>query len=73
LDGAEEVASELIITGSDASEVFQTAEAALDDIPALVGALLETVESYSVGLVWDDRLCTAVDDVGAEVSRTSAG
>jgi hypothetical protein len=25
------------------------------------------VESYSVGLVWDDRLCAAVDDIGAEV------
>ena len=56
-----------IIAGGDAPEVFQSAEAALDDIAPLICALVETVESYSVGFVWDHRLCPAVDNVGAKV------
>ena len=35
LDGGEEVASELIVAGGNAPEVFQSAEAALDDIAPL--------------------------------------
>ena len=53
--------------GGDAPEVFQPAEATLDDIAPLVGALVETVESYSVGFVWNHRLCAAVYYVGPKL------
>src|SRR5262245_47776979 len=67
LDGGEEVASEFVVTRSDPPEILEPAEAALDDVTALVGALVEAMESYSVGLVRDDGCCTAIDDVGAKV------
>jgi hypothetical protein len=51
----------------DEPEAFQPTEAALDDIAPLVCALVETVESYSVGLVWDHRFCAALDDVGTKL------
>jgi hypothetical protein len=67
LDGGEEVASELVISGGDTPEIFKPAEAALDDVASLVGAFVEAMEGYSVGLVRYDRFCAAINDVGAEV------
>src|SRR5262245_45013778 len=67
LDGGEEVASEFVITRSDTPEILEPAEAALDDIAPLVGAFVEAMESYSVGLVRYDWPCAALDDVGTKV------
>ena len=50
-----------------ASKVFQSAEAALDNITPFVRLLAEAMEDYSVGLVRNDGLGAAVDDVGAKV------
>jgi len=67
LDGGQEVSSKLIIAGGDASEVFQSTEAALDHITPFVGSFAEAMESHSVGLVRNDGRGAAVDDVCAKV------
>jgi hypothetical protein len=66
-NGGEKVAGELVISGSDAPEILEPAEAAFDDVAPFVGTLAEGVEGYSVGLVRNDRAGAAAFDVGAEV------
>ena len=66
MDGGEEVASKLIVSSSDAPEIFQPAKAALDDVASFVGPLVEAVESYSVGLVRNDRLCASIYNLSAK-------
>src|ERR1700726_1311495 len=65
-NGGEKVAGELVISGSDAPEILEPAEAAFDDVAPFVGTLAEGVEGYSVGLVRNDRARAAAFDVGAE-------
>ena len=66
-NGGEKVAGELVISGGDAPEILEPAEAALDDVAPFVGALAEAVEGYSVGLVRNDGASAAAFDVSAEV------
>jgi len=66
MDGGEEISGKFVISGGDAPEILESAEAALDDVAPFVGAFAEWVESYSVGLVRNDRLGAAPDDFGAE-------
>lgn len=64
---SKEVASELVVSGCDAAEVLEAAEAALDDVSAFVGAFAERMDDDPVGFVGDDRLCPALDDLGAQI------
>ena len=66
MSSGEEIARELVVSGSDAAEVLEAAEAALDDVPALVGSLVERMDDDAVGLVGDDRLSATIDDLGAQ-------
>ena len=62
MNRGEEVSGELVVPGCDPSEVLEAAEAALDDVAPLVGALVELVEHNAVGFVRNDRRCATVDD-----------
>lgn len=66
MNSSEEIASELVVSSGDAPEVFETAEAAFDDVSALVGPLAEGMEDDAVGFVGNHRLCAEVDDLGAQ-------
>jgi hypothetical protein len=66
LNGGEKVAGDVIIVGCDAPEVLSRQKQRLITLRHLIGALVETVESYYVGFVWENRLCAAIDDVGTE-------
>lgn len=65
--------SELVISGCDASEVLQPAEASLDDIAAPAHFLIMADFLLTAALAWDDGLDSALleesadgVDVGAE-------
>jgi hypothetical protein len=66
MNGGEEIARELVVSCGHASEVLEPAEAAFDDVAALVEALVERMEDDAVGLIGDDRGCPAFDDVGPQ-------
>jgi hypothetical protein len=44
MNSSQEIPGELIISGSDAPEVLEPAKAALDDISAFVGAVVEGMD-----------------------------
>jgi hypothetical protein len=67
MNSGEEIARELVVSSCDAAEVLEAAEATLDDVSSLVGPLAERVEDDAVGFVGNDRLCAAIDDLGAQV------
>jgi hypothetical protein len=66
VDGGQEIAGEFVVTGSNASKLFQAAEASFDDIATFVGALVGAVERCSVGLVRNDGHCAATDNLDAK-------
>ena len=66
MNSSEEIASELVVASGDAPEVLEAAEAAFNDVSALVGPLAERMEDDAVGFVGNDRLCAEVDDLGAQ-------
>src|ERR1051325_1184803 len=66
MNSSEEIASELVVSSCDAAEVFEAAEAAFDNVSALVSPLAERMEDDAVGLVGNDGLCAEVDDLGAQ-------
>lgn len=51
----EEVSSEFIVAGGYTPEIFESAEAALDDVTSSVSALVEAVQGNPVGFVGNDR------------------
>jgi hypothetical protein len=61
-----EVSGELVVSGGDPAKVLEAAEAALDDVAALVGALAERMDDNAIGFVGDHRRCAALDDLGAQ-------
>src|SRR5208282_4539558 len=65
-DGREEVSGELVIACGDASEVFEAAEAALDDIATFIGLLVIANAFLAIGLAGDDRLDAVLFQEGAE-------
>ena len=67
MNRGEEVSGELVVPGCDPAEVLEAAEAALDNIAPLVGALVELVERNAVGFVRNDRRCAMDDDRGAQL------
>ena len=66
MNSGEEIARELVVSGGDAAEVLEPAEAAFDDVTPLVDALVEGMDDDTVGLVGDDRGCASFDDVGPQ-------
>lgn len=66
MDAGEEVAGKFVVAGCDAPEVLEPAKAAFDDVPALVGALVEAMQVDPVGLVRNDRPCSSLEDQGSE-------
>ena len=44
MNSGQEIPGELVVSGGDAPEVFEPAEAAFDDISAFVGALVEAMD-----------------------------
>ena len=66
MNSGEEVALELVVSGGNSAEILEAAEAAFDDVSPLVDALVEGMDEDTVGLVGDDGLCAALDDLGAQ-------
>jgi hypothetical protein len=56
---SQEIPGELIVSGSDATEVLEPAEAPFDDISAFVGAFVEGMDDDTVGFVGRHGLGTA--------------
>ena len=67
MNSGQEIPGELVVSGGDAAEVLEPAEAAFDDISAFVGALVEVMDHNTVGFVRDDGLCAATNDFAAKV------
>jgi hypothetical protein len=67
MNSGQEMPGELVVSGGDAAEVLEPAEAAFDDISALVGVLVEVMDDNTVGFVRDDGLCAATNDFAAKV------
>ena len=66
MNSGQEVPSELIVSGGDASEVFEPALAALDDISAFVGTLVEAMDDDTVGFAGDYGLGAATSNFSAK-------
>ena len=56
LYSGKEISGEFVVACGDASEVLEAAEAAFDDIAALVGLLVVADALFTIGLSGDDRL-----------------
>lgn len=67
MNSGQEIPGELVVSGSYPAEVLEPAEAAFDDVSALVGAPVEGMEGNSVGFIRDDGLGAAVNDFAAKV------
>lgn len=67
MNSGQEIPSELVVSGGDAAEVLEPAEAALDDISTSVGAFVEAMDDDAVGLVGDYGLGAATNDFAAKV------
>ena len=66
MNGGQEIAGELVVSGGDATKVLEAAEAALDDVASLVGPLVKAVDDDTIGLIGNNGRCAALDDVGAQ-------
>lgn len=67
MNSSQEIAGELIVSGCDASEVFEPAKATFDHVTAFVGASVEAMDDDAVRFVGDDRLCAATHDFAAKL------
>jgi len=67
MNSGQEIPGELVVSGGDATEVLEPAEAAFDDISAFVGAFVEAMDDDAVGFVGDDGLGAATYDFAAKV------
>ena len=67
MNSGQEITGELVVSGSDAAEVLQPAEAAFDDISAFVGAFVEAMDDDTVRFIGDDGLGAATNDFAAKV------
>jgi len=63
MNGGKEISCQLVVARGDPPEVLEAAEAALDDVAALVGSFVEAMENDAVGLVGDDGPCATIDDL----------
>ena len=67
MNSGQEIASELVVSGGDAPEILEPAEAALDDVSAFVGASVEAMDDDTIGCIGDYRRGAATGDFGAKV------
>src|SRR6266478_9498299 len=67
MNSGQEIASELVVSGGDAPEILEPAEAALDDVSAFVGASVEAMDDDTIGFIGDYRRGAATGDFGAKV------
>ena len=67
MNGSQEIAGELVVSGCDSAEVLEPAEAALDDVSAFVGAFVEAMDDDTVRFVGDYGLGAATNDFAAKV------
>ena len=67
MNSSQEIAGELVVSGGDAAEVLEPTKAALDDVSAFIGTLVEAMDDDAVGFVGDDGLGAATYDFAAKV------
>ena len=67
MNSGQEIAGELVVSGRDAAEVLKPTKAALDDVSALIGTLVEGMDDDAVGFVGNDGLGAATYDFAAKV------
>ena len=67
MNSGQEIARELVVSGGDAAEVLEPTKAALDDVSAFIGTLVEGMDDDAVGFVGDDGLGAATYDFAAKV------
>ena len=67
MNSGQEIAGELVVSGRDAAEVLKPTKAALDDVSAFIGTLVEGMDDDAVGFVGNDGLGAATDDFAAKV------
>ena len=67
MNSGQEIAGELVVSGGDAAEVLEPTKAALDDVSAFIGSLVERMDNDAVGFVGDDGLGAATYDFAAKV------
>ena len=67
MNSGQEIAGELVVSGRDAAEVLEPTKAALDDVSAFIGTLVEGMDDDAVGFVGDDGLGAATYDFAAKV------
>src|SRR6185437_7529653 len=63
----------LVISCGDASPVLEARKGALDDIPALVGLLVEWVQALAGGILFDDRCRAALEQEGPKIITVVGG
>ena len=66
MNGCQEISGELVVSCRDTAKVLEAAEAALDDVAPLVGALAERMDDNTIGFVGDHRRCATLDDLGTQ-------
>ena len=66
MNSSQEIAGELVVSGGDAPEVLEPAEAALDNISAFVGTFVEAMDDDTVGFIGDYGLGAAANDFGTK-------
>lgn len=67
MNSGQEISGELVVSGGDATEVLEPTKAALDDVSAFIGSLVEGMDYDAVRFVGDDRLGAATYDFAAKV------
>ncbi len=67
MNSGQEIAGKLVISCCDASEVLEPAKTALDDVPAFVGALVESMDDDAVRFIGDYGLSSMPNNFGAKV------
>ena len=71
-DGGEVVSGQPVIAGCDTPEVFETAESVLYAMAGpSVGSPVEYERLLAVGLVRNDRRCSALDEPSAQFGALS--
>src|SRR5438067_96138 len=63
MNSGQEIPSELVVSGGDAPEVLEPAEAALDDVSAFVGTFVEAMDDDPVGFIGDYGLGPAIEAI----------
>jgi hypothetical protein len=67
MNGGQKIPGKLIVSRSYATEVFEPAEAALDDVSSFVGTFVEAMNDDPVGFVGNDWFGPAANDFSAEL------